>query len=168
MKTWISSLLCLCLLASACSSQTESERIEEDELAEVVLAEEGSDFQKVTFASEEEQYLYAFDYDQNLMRFLGYPLEGMSENGGAFMLKDGAEIVTSTTRDAALGIEVQAGEHSMFVSTERVEDCFYEYRVLPQSEENLVLRAKSCGDQNEDIASKALDQLIMGLTIDAL
>ena len=118
MKFWISSLLMIGLLFSACSTSIEPEMEESEEVAQVVLATEEIELQKVTFASEEAQYLYSFEYDKSMFKYLGYSLEGMSENGGAFMLPDGAEIVTSTSHKEAIGIEDHIGNFLVMRSSE--------------------------------------------------
>lgn len=174
MKTWISSLLVLSLAFAACSSDVEApleeavEDIEEsEEVAEVVLAEEVS-LQKVSFASEDLTYLYGFEYDMELVKYLGYPLEGMSENGGAFMVQDGSEIVTLTTSESSVGIGESHGDYFVLASEEAKNECVYQYKVVELEGEDLSLRSKTCEGQDADLAEKALDVMLSSLTIDAL
>jgi|GEM_PF-6047079 len=173
MKFWISTLAVFSLLFVSCSAPIEEDApvVEEPEevveVAEVVLAAEAA-MQKVTFASEDETYLYSFSFDSEGMRYLGYELEGMSPNGGAFLLLNGAEIVTSTLDAKAVGLEEWLGDRRMYTSTQEEGACMYEYRVIAQSTENLMVRGKSCDDQDPDHMSRALDVLLDGLTIDEL
>jgi hypothetical protein len=169
MKFLIPTFLMLGLLLSSCSAPVEVE--EEDtseEVAEIVLATEELNLEKVTFVSEDSTYLYSFAYDKAMFRYLGYYIDGMSENGGSFILTDGSEITTSTSSNMASGIEKEVGEFLVLKSTDKEGDCTLEYRVVDQEGENLVLRAKSCEGQNPDSASKALDDLLYGLAIDEL
>jgi len=175
MKTWISSLLVLSLAFVACSTDVEppleealeEETVESDDLAMVVLAEEFSS-QKVSFASEDLSYLYGFEYDMEFVKYLGYPLDGMSENGGAFMVSDGSEIVTSTSSELAVGLAADYGDFVVLESSESKDECELQYRVVELDGENLSLRAKSCEGQDLDSAAKALDMMLWSLTIDEL
>ena len=168
MKFWIPTLLLAGLLFTACSTTVEPEVEETEELAQVILAEERPDKKRVTFVSEDRTYVYSFHYDNANFKFLGYPLEGMTENGGAFILKDGSEIVTSTSKDLAVGMKTMIGDYEVYKSEEVVDECVLNYRVVPQETENLVLRSKTCKGQDEDMASGLLDVFIHGLSIDAL
>lgn len=170
MRFLILSFASLSVFLMACGGAAPSEEESSDDLAMVVLAEEEAEpaTQKVSFASEDESYLYSFEYDKASVRYLGYPLEGMQDNGGAFLASNGAEIVTFTSDDKAVGMESQVGDYTIFTSIQEESECVYEYRVVAQEPESLTLRAKSCEGQDPEVASQALDMMTKSLAIDAL
>jgi hypothetical protein len=154
MKLIIASFLMTSFLFVACSTPP----VETEEVAEVVLAEDAQELKKMTFLSDDGLYIYSFEYENSKFKYFD----------GQFVLTDRSEIVTYTSNDAEVGIKSQVGGHSVLRSEESSQGCDFDYRVVLQDSENLVLRSKTCEGQNSDLASKALDLLLEGLTIDAL
>lgn len=156
------------VLALGCTTISDEEEVALYDGEVIELASEEPEFQKVSFTDEGLNYLYSFSYPTGQVTYLGYPLEGMSPNGGAFHLASGAEIVSFTEGAVASGLESQVNGFTVYRSQEQEGECSLDYRVVELETVNLGFRGKSCEGQDAEELARVLDEFLEGLAVDAL
>lgn len=174
--------LSLFVFASACTqaeveTPVEQEIMEEGELsAAVILAEEDYEVFPLSanFKSDQETFDYSFAYDGNLLKLVSFKFDGASDFGPSFMAEGGVEVVGSTLPLAQLS-EVQTlaavtaiGDHEVRLYTDAEGECSVRAGYVTHQGEAVLLKARTCGDDNPQVADYALRSLFKGLSFAAL
>jgi len=113
---------------------------------------------RASFMSDNRTMSYTFDYDGNLLKLMDTKYSGASEFGASFYVDGGAEITTATyVKEGFIGPQTRSDG-----------ECMLDYATVEGEGEYLVLQLRVCEEGKVDLAERAMNELLEGLTMEVL
>jgi hypothetical protein len=172
MKNILIALSLLSILLTGCEIREKPQDTEEASQVDLSSDAEVPQMLEASFMSANQTFAFTLNYDGNMMQLMDSALSAAVSNiDPNFKVSNGATLVgfTAWASEVEMVPELSAaklyGHYQVYRMSFPDGICTVDQAVVPHLEEALVLRVKTCPDQDSAVSLDALESLLNGLQI---